>query len=472
MQVVHGMRICVLQVSYEGSDFECPECDPPRGLSGLLPEHSFHHEFLKKTTTFRQIRELRGKGFDIYVNLCDIYPDADVPSVDVIWTLEHFGLPYTGPNLRLSAAAKDLIKFVAHSEGIATPPHVVVETPGNLSACSQLRYPLFVKPNNMGDSLGIDGDSLVREPAALEPTVSALIRKYGAVLVEEYVDGREFSVLVCGNPDPAGRPLALLPAEFRFREGEGFKTYDMKMHQHRPECNVPCHDPLLAESLQDAACKVFSAFSAVGYARMDFRLSKGNDLFFLESNFDCSIFYPEGFEGTADYILKFDGLGQAGFLRKIIEEGLARHARKTKCYAVRQSKVGYGVFATRRIAAGEIVMRGEESPHRIVTRAHVERNWSQADKEVFYRYAYPLGKEVYAFWDSDPAEWAPQNHSCDPNTGFSGLDVVALRDINIGEELTIDYVTFYDRHMPPFDCQCGSPKCRGRITGWRGLFGE
>jgi len=101
----------------------------------------------------------------------------------------------------------------------------------------------------------------------------------------------------------------------------------------------------------------------------------------------------------------------------------------------------------------------------------VERTWSQGDKEVFYRYAYPLGKEVYAFWDSDPAEWAPQNHSCDPNTGFSGLDVVALRDINIGEELTIDYVTFCDRLMPPFDCQCGSPKCRGRITGWRGLFG-
>jgi D-alanine-D-alanine ligase len=305
----------------------------------------------------------------------------------------------------------------------------------------------------------------------LEPKVAVLTEKYGSTLVEEYVDGREFSVLVCGNPDPAGRPLALLPVEFSFREGESFKTYDLKMHQHRPECNVPCDDPLLAERLKDAACNVFSACSAVGYARMDFRLSKDNDLFFLEWNFDCSVFYPEGFEGTADYILKFDGLGQAGFLRKIIEEGLARHARRTKSYAVRQSKIGYGVFATRRIAAGEIVMRGEESPHRIATGAHVERHWSRADKEVFYRYAYPLGKEVYAFWDRDPTAWSPQNHSCDPNTGFSGLNVMALRDINIGEELTIDYSTFCDGHMPSFECQCGSPKCRGRIAGSRGLFG-
>ena len=474
VRVVHSMRICVLQVSYEGSDFECPECDPPRDLSGLLPEHSFHHEFLKKTTTSRQIRELRRKGFDIYVNLCEAYQDADVPSVDVVWALEYFGLPFTGLDLAMCAVAnaKHPTKFVAECEGISVPRHVLVDTPRDVvNACAHLKYPLFVKPNELGDSYGIDGDSLVRDPAALERRAVMLTEKYGSTLVEEYVDGREFSVLVCGNPDPAGRPLALLPAEFRFREGEGFKTYDMKWHQHRPECNVPCHDPLLAERLKDAACKVFSACSAVGYARMDFRLSEGNDLFFLECNFDCSIFYPEGFEGTADYILKFDGLGQAGFLRKIIEEGLARHARKTKCYAVRQSKTGYGVFARRGIATGEIVMRGEESPHRIVTRAHVERNWSQADKEVFYRYAYPLGEEVYAFWDRDPAEWAPQNHSCDPNTGFSGLDVVALRDINTGEELTIDYVTFCDQHMPPFDCQCGSPKCRGRITGWRGLFG-
>lgn len=65
----------------------------------------------------------------------------------------------------------------------------------------------------------------------------------------------------------------------------------------------------------------------------------------------------------------------------------------------------------------------------------------------------------------DPEKWAPQNHSCDSNTAFRGLDVVALRDIAAGEELTLDYAMFCDESMTPFDCQCGSAACRGRIRG-------
>lgn len=57
------------------------------------------------------------------------------------------------------------------------------------------------------------------------------------------------------------------------------------------------------------------------------------------------------------------------------------------------------------------------------------------------------------------------NHSCDPNVGFAGnVVLVAMRDIQPGEELTTDYALFddYDGSMP---CQCGSPHCRGVIDG-------
>jgi uncharacterized protein len=57
------------------------------------------------------------------------------------------------------------------------------------------------------------------------------------------------------------------------------------------------------------------------------------------------------------------------------------------------------------------------------------------------------------------------NHSCDPNVGFAGnIVLVAMRDIQPGEELTTDYALFddYDGSMP---CQCGTPHCRGVITG-------
>jgi D-alanine-D-alanine ligase len=60
--------------------------------------------------------------------------------------------------------------------------------------------------------------------------------------------------------------------------------------------------------------------------------------------------------------------------------------------------------------------------------------------------------------------WAPQNHSCSPNTAYNGLNVIATRDIGEGEELTVDYALFIDESMEPFACQCGSENCRELIV--------
>jgi len=460
------MKICVLQPSYEGSTFDYQYYDPPRDLSPLLPEHTLHHEFVHKVSTFRQIRDLKKQGYDIYVNLCEGYLDSDVPSSDVIMALEHFNLPYTGPTLALYDPPKDLMKRVAHAQGVTVPAYVLAETSEEVAeAARQLPFPLFVKPNTAGDSLGIDRDSYVCDAESLMRKAGTLIEAYGAALIEEYIDGREFTVLVHTDPDLTPPPLALVPLEFRFPAGEQFKTYDLKVRQFHPECNVPCDDIRLAQRLQDAARQIFQGFSGTGYARLDFRLSPAHELYFLEVNFACSVFYPYGYQSSADYILEYDGLGQAGFLRTIIAEGLARHARKQSPYTVRRAACGYGLFATRQIRGGEVVWTGEERPHHLVTRSHVERTWNQDDRDVFYRYAYPVGNDIYIMWDKNPAAWAPQNHSCDPNTAFVGLNVVARRDIPPDQELTIDYATFCDARMVPFDCRCGSPQCRGRIVG-------
>jgi len=461
-----AMKICVLQPSYAGSTCDYQHYDPRRDLSPLLPQHTFHHEFLHKASVFRQLRDLKKQGYDIYVNLCEGYLDSDVPGSDVIMALEQLNLPYTGPTLALYDPPKDLMKLVAHAQGVTVPAYVLAETTRDITAAArQLPFPLFVKPNTAGDSLGIDHASYVGDAEALRQKAATLIDAYGAALIEEYIDGREFTVLVCADPDPTRPPRTLVPLEFRFPAGERFKTYDLKVRQFHPECNVPCTDGRLAQHLQEAATQIFRGFAGVGYARLDFRLSPANQLYFLEVNFACSVLYPDGYQGSADYILAYDGLGQAGFLRQIMAEGLARHSRKQKPYTVRRAACGYGLFATRQIRRGEVVWAGEEGPHHLVTRAHVERTWSQAEQDILYRYAYPIGNDVYVMWDKNPAAWAPQNHSCDPNTAFVGLNVVARRDVAPGEELTIDYATFCDVRMVPFDCQCGSPHCRGRIVG-------
>ncbi len=103
-----------------------------------------------------------------------------------------------------------------------------------------------------------------------------------------------------------------------------------------------------------------------------------------------------------------------------------------------------------------------------MTKSYVEQNWNDKQNDDFRHYAYPISPEVYILWDEKPLNWAPQNHSCDANTMYKDLDVIALKDIYLGEELTLDYATFLDESIEPFDCRCGSPNCRGKISGKKG----
>ncbi len=466
------MKICVIQPSYDGSSCDYRHYDPPRDLSPLLPEHEFRHVFVQKISTFSQIQALAREGFDVFVNLCEGYRDSDVPSIDVIQALEYFDLPFTGPTSALYDPPKDLMKRVARWAGVDTPAWVVADDEtGAADALAHLRFPMFVKPSGYGDSMGVDEHALVRDASALRAQVAAVTRTYGRVLIEEYVAGRELTVLVCGGPDPSARPRTFRPVEFLFPDGQPYKTYDLKVTQFHPESNVPCADAGLSARLEDAAAAIFRSFSAVGYARMDFRVDPAGRIRFLEVNFTCSVFYPEGYQGSADYILEYDGLGQPGFLRVIIEEALARHASRRPAYVVKPLNGSHALFAARPLRAGDVVFEGEGRSQRIVTRGHVDRHWDEAAREEFYRYAYPIGPDVFVLWDLDPAGWSPQNHSCEPNTAFQGLNVVALRDIAAGDELTLDYASCYDTRMIPFDCTCGAAACRGRITGGRGIFG-
>jgi D-alanine-D-alanine ligase len=462
-----GMKICVLQPSYEGSSIPYGAFDPPRNLAALLPEHDVRHEFLRKATVYSQLRNLKREGFDIFVNLCEGYLDWDIPSIDVIASLEQLNLPYTGPSQRLFDPSKETMKIVAASQGVRHPKFVALGSQDDPKAVlSALNLPLFVKPAHAGDSLGIDEESLVTSPEALYAKLHSLFTNYDRVLAEEYIDGREFSVLLAANPDNPAHPLVLTPIEFRFPPAHKFKSYRLKVTEHHPERNVPCSDPDLNESLRSAAVRIFRGFTGEGFARADFRVDTKGMIFFLEINFICSIFYPSGSEGTADYILHHEPIGHAGFLRHIIREGIGRHRKKQPLYRVGTGALAEsGIFARSTIEEGVVVFRGEERSQRIVTRRFVESNWSDENKDLFRRYAYPVGPNVYVLWDIEPERWSPQNHSCAPNTGFRGLDVVTLRPVVAGEELTIDYSTFCGPDMEPFACRCGAPVCRGTIVG-------
>ncbi|MEQ6341631.1 MAG: SET domain-containing protein-lysine N-methyltransferase [Gammaproteobacteria bacterium] len=128
----------------------------------------------------------------------------------------------------------------------------------------------------------------------------------------------------------------------------------------------------------------------------------------------------------------------------------------TKVVLKTSASHGKGVFACGPIAKGE----------RIVTFTGPVWNAAQAD---FSTYHLQIGEDLYLGPSEDLDDYV--NHSCQPNGGFDdGLDLVALRDILPGEEITWDYGTAIDESdFEGFSCQCGAPSCRGQVVSFRHL---
>jgi len=351
------MKVCVLQPDYSTTQVDYKNFDPPRNLTSLLAEDDeVEHVFLNKLTTYRQLKDLSKKGFDIYVNLCEGYLEWDVPSIDVIHSLELLNLPYTGPSPILYDPAKPLMKYVAYCAGVKTPASVEVNSPEGIEEIlSKLTFPMFIKPAKAGDSLGVDELSMVSNETELRAKLTHILTEYEEILVEEYIAGREFTALVAANPDRKTCKV-FTPVEYVFPEGRRFKTYALKTSELHPDCNIACTDPKIEKALKKATEAIFTAFGGVGYARLDFRLDEKGELYFLEINFTCSTFYENEYQGSADHILNNDPVGKHGFLKTIIAEGIARHQAKQKKYTIKGTALaGYGIFANRKIAKNEVI---------------------------------------------------------------------------------------------------------------------
>ncbi|RME11145.1 MAG: SET domain-containing protein-lysine N-methyltransferase [Ardenticatenia bacterium] len=119
---------------------------------------------------------------------------------------------------------------------------------------------------------------------------------------------------------------------------------------------------------------------------------------------------------------------------------------------------GQGLFACAPISKGEIlaIFGGCIKSLEDFLQLPVEtRRFSLQVEENFF---------LVPLWPPEPAFFF--NHSCNPNAGFSGqIVLVAMRDIQVGEEVCFDYAMSESAPYDEFDCLCGAPNCRQRITG-------
>jgi len=193
----HTLKIAILHPSYEDSlspmkDMD-PECDPSR----YLPEMNCSHFRIGKSTAVKQVTEIARQGFDAVINLCDGAWDEDRPGLEVVQVLERFNVAFTGAGSAFYDPSRESMKIAANSAGVSIPAYVMARTVADVDrALSHLRFPMIVKHPHGYSSVGMTKASRVTDADGLRVEVARLIELFGGALVEEFIEGREFTVLV------------------------------------------------------------------------------------------------------------------------------------------------------------------------------------------------------------------------------------------------------------------------------------
>lgn len=460
-------KIAVLTSSYEHSCLPTKEWDPAANVARFVPEAEVSYHDIHKATAIQQVTRIAGGGFDLIINLCDGSLDGDTAGVEVVQTLERCNAAFTGASSAFYDPSRVAMKMAATSAGVSIPGYMNAKCLADVSqAVSTLSFPLIVKHPNSYNSIGLTPDSRVTTAEALQREALKMIQAYGGALIEEFIEGREFTVLVAERRNDQELAWALPALEVLFPSGETFKHFDLKWKDYPSLGHSAVHDCELDLELQDAASRTFFALSGTGYARCDFRRSASGEVFLLEINPNCDVFYPEGAYGCADEILAMTPDGHISFLQHLITLAHKRCEAGQTCWVTRfDRKNGFGMFAIAPIRAGSLIKRHEDCNQAIVSRDYVRQQWPSLAQSWFGQYAWPLNQETYAIWSSNPEDWCPINHSCEPTAWLDGLDVVARRDIDPGEQLTLDYATFNNSAMVAFECHCGASTCRGVVSG-------
>jgi D-alanine-D-alanine ligase len=235
--------------------------------------------------------------------------------------LELADLPYVGAGVLSSSLSmdKELMKRVCRERGLPVVEYATLSR-ANLDAaevCKQFGFPMFVKPANLGSSVGI---SKAHNCAELDAALQLAAQFDRKIIVERAVVGQELECAVLGNDDPvASQPCEILPS----RE---FYDYEDKYLLDRAKFELPARiSPDETEALRRLAVECYRAVECSGMARVDFLLETSSGMLYINEintipGFTSISMYPKMWE--------YSGIPMPKLIDKLIELALERHAAK------------------------------------------------------------------------------------------------------------------------------------------------
>jgi D-alanine-D-alanine ligase len=248
--------------------------------------------------------------------------------------LELAGIPYVGAGVLGSAAGmdKDIMKRLFAAADLPIVKHVTVlrsrweEEPKKVKKEieARLKYPVFVKPANLGSSVGI---SKVHNAKELGPAMDVAASFDRKIVIEQGVGGkkkkaREIECSVLGNDNPkASVPGEIVPVK-------EFYDYEAKYLEQGSELLIPAKvSKKLAKQVQQMAIDAFKAVDCAGLARVDFLLEPGKDKLYLNE-----INTMPGFTAISMYpkLWAASGLEYPKLINELIQLAMERHKEKSR----------------------------------------------------------------------------------------------------------------------------------------------
>lgn len=316
------MYLCVLSSIPDPNDVPY---DPSPHMNG----YEWKHYQVNPKSVERQVRDLMNEGVDVFFNLCDGTPDDALSGIGLVQIMEKLGAAFTGADSSFFDPSRQEMKAAAKKANVPSPNWVMVDRVEDVErVAKRLRFPVLVKPPHGYASVGITRDSRCENVEQLKVQVAREIEEFGRALLEEFIEGREFTCLVAENPDDPNDPITFKPVEFIFPEGESFKHYNMKWVEYEKMNVAPVNDPRIEKVLRTQTTRLFKTMNGNGYARCDYRMAADGTIYMLEINPNCGIFYSPEEPGSADFSLIHDPVyDHHKFLNLIIHSALKRQDR-------------------------------------------------------------------------------------------------------------------------------------------------
>lgn len=231
------------------------------------------------------------------------------------------GVPFVGAGVLGSAVGmdKDIMKKLLKNSGLPIGKFITLKKTDEINfnkIKKELGLPLFIKPANMGSSVGVNKANNEKE---FDRAIALAFQYDHKIIIEEFIDGREIECAVLGNEYPMASVLGEIIAN------QEFYSYDAKYIDDGYEIQIPAKiDSKTTKKIQELAIKVFQTLSCEGLGRVDFFLKKNGGVVVNEINtipgFTNISMYPKLWEAS--------GLPQTKLLDRLIDLAIERHSKE------------------------------------------------------------------------------------------------------------------------------------------------